>query len=249
MNTREDQIYTVFIAEDEVPARELLVDCLVARPELKLSGIARNGEEALDKLSSGEYDLAFMDINLPHLSGIEVLGRLKRVPYVIFTTAYERYAIHAFDVGAVDFLLKPYNMDRFNRSVEKFLSLMDALTRKDQAARTEPAIGLSYRDGDKHCILPYGEIIYACSHGKRSIIHTASGTVVVPMILKDLEIKIPARLFVRIHKQYLVNIQYITAMQYYIGGQYIAYLKDEDESALPVGRKFAAHLKSRLNMD
>jgi CheY-like chemotaxis protein len=87
MSSSEERIFSVFIAEDEVPARELLVDYLVMRPELQLSGIARNGEEAFAKLSNNDYDLVFMDINLPRLSGIEVLDRLKNVPYVIFTTA------------------------------------------------------------------------------------------------------------------------------------------------------------------
>ncbi len=249
MNSNGERIFSVLIAEDEVPARELLVDYLVTRPELQLSGIARNGEEAYTKLSKNDYDLVFMDINLPRLSGIEVLDRLKSVPYVIFTTAYDRYATRAFDVGAVDFLLKPFDMERFNRSVEKFLNLKETSVRKNQAGRSMPGVGLAYRDGGRHRILPYDEIIYACSRGKNSVLHTISGAMEVPMMLKDLEIKIPAEFFVRIHKQHVVNIRFITEVEYYIGGQYIAYLKDEDESALPVGRKYAAYLKAMLNMD
>ncbi|HOT44651.1 MAG TPA: LytTR family DNA-binding domain-containing protein [Spirochaetota bacterium] len=249
MNGSSERIFSVFIAEDEVPARELLVDYLVTRPELQLAGIARNGEEALVKLSGQDYDLVFMDINLPRMSGIDVLERLKSVPYVIFTTAYDTYAIRAFDVGAVDFLLKPFDMKRFNRSVEKFLSLQDASAGRNRAERHAPGIGLAYRDGGRHRIVPYGEIVYACSRGKNSVLHTVSGALEVPLMLKDLEIKIPAELFVRIHKQHIVNIQFITEMEYYIGGQYIAHLKDDDESVLPVGRKYAAYLKSRLNIE
>jgi two-component system, LytTR family, response regulator LytT len=249
MNSSEEKIFSVFIAEDEVPARELLVDYLVTRPELQLSGIARNGEEAFEKLSRQDFDLVFMDINLPRLTGIEVLDRLKNVPYVIFTTAYKHYAIRAFDMGAVDFLLKPFDMERFNRSVDKFIHLKVASVRKDQADRSMPEIGLTYRDRGRHRILPHGDIVYACSRGKNSVLHTVAGTVEVPMMLKDLEIKIPAEMFVRIHKQHIVNLRFISEVEYYIGGQYIAYLKDEDDSALPVGRKYAPYLKSRLNLD
>ncbi|HNW30083.1 MAG TPA: LytTR family DNA-binding domain-containing protein [Spirochaetota bacterium] len=248
MNGSSERIFSVFIAEDEVPARELLVDYLVTRPELQLSGIARSGEEALAKLSGQDFDLVFMDINLPCMSGIDVLERLKRVPYVIFTTAYDTYATRAFDVGAVDFLLKPFDMKRFNRSVEKFLNLQDASARRKKADSASPGVGLAYRDGGRHRIVPFGDIVYACSRGKNSVLHTVSGAVEIPLMLKDLEIKIPAEHVVRIHKQYLVNIRFIAEMEYYIGGQYIAHLKDDDESVLPVGRKYAAYLKSRLNI-
>jgi DNA-binding LytR/AlgR family response regulator len=248
MKNDGDPIYSVLIVEDEVPAREPLVDYLVARRELKLSGIARNGEEALSKLAGGEYDLVFMDINLPCLSGIEVLRQVKKPPYVIFTTAYENYAISAFDVGAVDFLLKPFTMERFDRSVEKFLNMTEAVIRKENSAHGSTDLGLAYRARGKHCILPYNDIVYACSRGRSSIIHTLSGSVEVPMILKDLELKIPAGLFIRIHKQHIVNIRFISEIEYYIGGQYLAHLKDEDESILTVGRKYAPYLKTRLNM-
>jgi len=190
----------------------------------------------------------FMDINLPRMSGIDVLERLKSVPYVIFTTAYDAYAIRAFDVGAVDFLLKPFDMKRFNRSVEKFLKLQDASARRTLTEGVAPGIGLTYRDGGRHRIVPYGEIVHACSRGRNSVLHTVSGAMEVPLMLKDLEIEVPADLFVRIHKQHIVNIRFINEMEYYIGGQYIAHLKDDDESVLPVGRKYAAYLKSRLNM-
>lgn len=243
-----DHVFSVFIAEDEVPARELLVDYILTRPELKLSGIARDGEDAFRKLSDQEYDLVFMDINLPRLSGIEVLDRLKMAPYVIFTTAYEQYALHAFDIGAVDFLRKPFDCERFNRAIRRFLDLKGGGT-SDQCGQSGVAeIGLSYRDGGRYHILPYAEIVYACSRGKNSIIHTVSGAVEVPIILKELEQKFPPDIFARIHKQHLVNIRFITALEYYIGGQYIAYLKDDDDSTLPVGRKYAPFLKTRLNM-
>jgi DNA-binding LytR/AlgR family response regulator len=242
----EEAHYTVLIAEDEVPARELLVDLLLTRPELKLSGIARNGEEALRKLSEGEYDLALMDIHLPAMSGIDVISRLKSIPGVIFTTAYEQYAVSAFDFGAVDYLLKPFTADRFNQSIEKFLNLRKTGERPLAAG---PETGLALKYGGKHHIKPYQEIIYVTSHGKNSVIHTAAEDIESPMILKDVEQRVPADQFIRIHKQHIVNIRYISSLESYIGGQYIAYLCDNDESSLPVGRKYAGYLKSRLRLD
>jgi DNA-binding LytR/AlgR family response regulator len=238
--------YTVFIAEDEVPARELLVDLLLMRPELKLAGIARNGEEALRKLSDREYDLVLMDIHLPVMSGIEVMSRLKKIPGVIFTTAYDQYAVNAFDFGAVDYLLKPFTADRFNLSIDKFVNLRRAEERPYAAG---PETGLALKYGGKHHIKPYQEIIYVSSHGKNSVIHTVAEDIESPMILKDVEKRVPADQFIRIHKQHIVNIRYISSLESYIGGQYIAYLRDNDESSLPVGRKYAGFLKSRLRVD
>ena len=241
-----EQIYSVLIAEDEEPARELLVDYLLTRPELKLSGIARNGEDAFQKLSRQEYDLVLMDIHLPRMTGIEVLERLKKIPYVIFTTAYEQYAIRAFNIGAVDYLLKPFNTERFNQSIEKFLSLHNTET---CPAISTTATGFAVKEQNRHYILPYQDILYVSSHGKKSIIHTITEDIESAVILKDFERRVPVGIFIRIHKQHIVNIRYIAALEYYIGGQYIVYLNDADDSPLPVGKKYASNLKSRLNMN
>ncbi|TFH40836.1 MAG: response regulator transcription factor [Chrysiogenales bacterium] len=242
----DDGAYSVLIVENEAPARELITDYLITRPELRLAGIARSGEDALRELSTREYDLVFMDIHLPRMSGIEVLDRLSKVPYVIFTTAYERYALRAFELGAVDYLLKPFSPERFDRSVDKFLSSRVA---EERHALSAPCNGFSFRDGGKHHILPCEEIIYITSHGKKSVIHTVSDDIEISMMLKQIELKIPSGTFIRVHKRHIVNVHYVGALEYMIGGQYLVFLKDQDETSLPVGKKFSARLKSRLNLD
>jgi DNA-binding LytR/AlgR family response regulator len=241
----KEKTYSVLIADNEEMAREHLVDCLLARPELKLSGIARNGEDAFQKLSSREYDLALMDIQLPRMTGIEVLERLKKAPFVIFTTAYEQYAIRAFELGAVDYLLKPFTMERFNQSIDKFLSLQN----RESCAAQLISAGFTVREHNKHYVLSFQDIMYVTAHGKNSIIHTKREDIEAPVILKNVERRVPADAFIRIHKQHIVNIRYIAALEYDIGGQYLVYLNDDDDSLLPVGRKYATNLKSRLNMD
>jgi DNA-binding LytR/AlgR family response regulator len=237
-----EKTFHVLIAEDEMPARELLVDYLLTRPELKLTCIAKNGPEALDRLSHGTYDLVFMDVDLPRMTGIQILERLREMPYIIFTTAHDRYAIKAFEFGAVDYLLKPFTLERFNQSVDKFLQL--------QKSGPMPAgeTGFSCREQGKHYILPYEKIIYFTSHGKNTIIHTDEREYVSHVILKNIEGRLPNDMFIRIHKQHIINIAYISAIEYYIGGQYIAFLSNSDESALPVGKKYARFLKERLRL-
>jgi len=241
-----DTIFSVLIAEDEMPARELIVDFLLTHPELKLSGIAKNGKDALDLLTRHEYDLVFMDIHLPHFSGIEVLEQMKKVPHIIFTTADDTYALKAFEFGALDYLLKPFTLERFNQSIEKFLNLQRS---EVQSSGTISETGFSFKEHGKHYILPYQDIIYLTSHGQNTIIHTRDHEYESHMLLKKIEKKLPNNIFLRIHKQYMVNIRYIAAVEYYIGGQYIAFLNDEDENSLPVGKKYAPLLKDRLRLD
>ncbi|HOD13127.1 MAG TPA: LytTR family DNA-binding domain-containing protein [Spirochaetota bacterium] len=240
---KAENVYSVLIAEDEVPARELLVDYLLTRNELKLSGLARTGEEALRQMTERDFDLVLLDIRLPQLTGLEVLGRLKKPPAVIFTTAYDSYAIKAFDFGAVDYLLKPFGIDRFNRSIDKFIAARDA----DE--RAAPESGFTVREGGRLHILPYQDIIYVTSHGKNTVIHTVAGDREAPVLLKDVELRLPSKMFARIHKQHIVNVRYISWIEYLIGGQYLAFLNDEDESSLTVGRKYAPLLKARLGME
>jgi len=236
---------SVFIAEDEQPARELLIDYLLLRPELKLEGMAQNGEEALEKLQMREYNLLFLDINLPILSGIEILEKLKKYPYLIFTTAYDKYAIKAFEMGAVDYLLKPFSKDRFNQAVDK---AVQAIQDNRSNLQSPLDIGLSIKENENHYILSYDDIVYISSHARHTVIHTDDKCFEIANLLKDIESKLPDQNFIRIHKQFIVNLKYISHFQYMVGGQYEIYLKDEDETSLPVGRKYANLLKDKLKI-
>ena len=234
---------TAFVVEDELPARELMIDYILSRSELKLDGIARDGAEALEKLGNRDVDVLFLDIQLPDISGIEVLEQLRRVRHVIFTTAYDSHAIRAFEFGAVDYLLKPIAEERFHQAVDRVISLRQA-GKSGRPGR----LGLSIKEGDNHYVLPYHEIIYLSSSGKHTILHTTGRDHESARLLKELEESLPDDLFLRIHKQYLVNLSFISHIQHVIGGRYEAYLKDEDESTLPVGRQFADRLKKKLNI-
>ncbi len=119
MSPEKKDHFSVFIAEDEQPARDYLINLVLKRKELKVGGWAKDGEETLHKLTDDNFDLLFLDINLPVISGIELLAKIKKPPFVIFTTAYSDHALKAFDIGAIDYLLKPFSENRFNSAVEK----------------------------------------------------------------------------------------------------------------------------------
>jgi two-component system response regulator LytT len=239
-----DGVYAVCIVEDELPARELLIDFILTRSELKLAGIARNGNDALAQLSDQRFDLVLMDVHLPHCSGLQVLERLRDIPYVIFTTAHERYAIKAFDVGAVDYLLKPFTVDRFNRSIDKFLCMQ----RSPHARNYDLEPGFAFRTKGRHHLLPYNDVYFFTSSGKHTVVHSAAGDYEFPELLKDIEMRLPHHAFARIHKRYIVNLMHINSIEYFSGGQYTAFLRNDDETSLPVGRGYAPGLKSRLRL-
>ncbi len=123
--------FSVIIVEDEFPARKLLEKFVNAHAQLTLKLTVNNGQDALEALESQAFDLLLLDIDLPVLTGIEVLDRLKSAPYVIFTTANETYAVKAFDIGAVDYLLKPFTQDRFNTAVNRYITARSESTPTD----------------------------------------------------------------------------------------------------------------------
>ena len=236
---------SVIIIEDEQPARELLIDYIIKRKELRIDDIAKNGEEALQKLSKNRYDIIFLDIALPLMSGIEVLESIDYSPYVIFTSAYDHYAIRAFELGAVDYLLKPYTFERFNQAINKALvNLKD----KVNLQRSLLSFGLSFKENNRHYIVAFDDLIFLSSNARHTIIHTADRDFETSQMLKELIAKLPDDTFVRIHKQYCVNLKYVSGLEYLIGGQYELTLKDPDITRLPVGQKFSPILKGKLKI-
>ncbi|HPA71884.1 MAG TPA: LytTR family DNA-binding domain-containing protein [Spirochaetota bacterium] len=240
-----DMKHRVFIVEDEMPARDKLTDYILSREELALAGSAKCGKEALEKLAAGGFDLLFLDINLPDISGLDVLGSLEDPPHVIFTTAYDEFAVKAFELGALDYLLKPFTRERFNAAVDRFLAA--AQRGSSQRERLLDA-GLPVREGGRHHIIPFGEILYFTSHGKHTVVHTAHRDFETPVLLGDIEEKLAGGPFLRVHRQHIVNVRHIASLRYHLGGRYIVTLRDEDDTELPVGRAFAGPLKKALDM-
>lgn len=239
----EGDIYTVFIAEDEQPASDLLSSYVFKRTELKLGGWSKNGQEAFEKLSENNYDLLFLDINLPILSGIEIVEKLDNPPYIIFTTAYDDYAVKAFELGAVDYLMKPFSEERFNIAVDKALNTIKS---KLPGTNMVNSIGLSFKEDETYYILPFNEIIFLSSKGRHSLIHTKTRTYETPQTLKETYQKLPGDNFIRIHKQSIVNLEYISHVQYLMGGQYAAFLKDREKTMLTIGRVYVPDLRKKL---
>jgi two-component system LytT family response regulator len=211
---------TVFIAEDEPLARETLRDWIGERPELALVGEAADGASALEQINSIKPDVVFMDIQMPEMTGLEVLRRLEHLPDIVFTTAFDQYAVTAFELNAVDYLLKPFSRERFNASVERLLAggeaageaLQQALLQAGQ--RKQPLLErVLVRDRGRIFPLAIAEIEYLKADAKYTAIVARGKTFLVRIGISELEGRLDPARFVRIHRSALVNLDFVESMQ------------------------------------
>lgn len=194
------------IIEDEPIGRKILQDYIRQDSRLQLAGTYRTAAEAGSHVPALNPDLLFLDIRMPLLSGIEWLRSLPTPPLVIFTTAFREYAIEAFDLNAVDYLLKPFSFLRFAQAVQK------ALDRCSPAGGTT-AGDLFLRDGVKWLRVGIDDILYIEAMREYVKVVTTEGAHLIHQSMKSMEEQLPADLFLRIHKSYIVAISRIRSVE------------------------------------
>jgi two-component system response regulator AlgR len=199
----------IFIVDDEPPARnrlrDLLNDCK-DQLALEVVGEAANGQEALDKLSEISADVVLLDIRMPQMDGIELaqhLNKLPNPPVVIFTTAYDAYAIKAFDLHVIDFLLKPIRLGRLFEALNRARNAVPVKTEVLRELLPEPRKNLSSRERGRIHLIPIEQVLYLRAELKYITVRTAEREYLLEESLTDLEKEFAAR-FVRIHRNCLV---------------------------------------------
>ncbi|TGM46111.1 LytR/AlgR family response regulator transcription factor [Leptospira vanthielii] len=244
----DSSTYSVLIIEDEYPARMLMMDYIMNCSELKLAGIAESGDKALHLLQEKQFDLVFMDINLPAVNGMDILRKEhNKSTFFIITTAYSEHAVEAFDLDATDYLLKPFSFERFRKSVDKALRFLQE-SKQIKNSSKEKVTNLKIQSDSAVFLLPFQDIQFISANNKSCVIHTSQKDYETAKLLKEIEEKLPSTQFIRIHKGFLVNLDYVTSLRYDKGGSYTIQLKNEDETTLPVGRSFAQNLKEALKL-
>ncbi|HXZ96983.1 MAG TPA: LytTR family DNA-binding domain-containing protein [Burkholderiales bacterium] len=208
----------IIIADDETPARnrlrELLADCAASFPH-EVVGEATNGREALELMSRVPADLLLLDIRMPEMDGIEVarhLLRLPQMPSVIFTTAYDLYAIQAFEVNAVDYLLKPVRSERLLAALQKAGQTRPPGQEQLQKLARRPRSCLSVQERGKIVLIPIGEIIFLKAEQKYVTIRTHEREYLLEESLTNLEQEFAVK-FIRIHRNCLVAKDSITGFE------------------------------------
>ncbi len=229
--------YKCLIADDEMPARELLADYVNQLPQLELVAKCKNGVEVIKALQEDEIQILFLDIQMPHLKGTEVVKSVANLPAVIFTTAYEQYAIQAFDLNAVDYLLKPFSFDRFVQSVNKAIEKLSGGA--GAAAEAEANNFIMVKSEHKLIKIKYEDIVYIEALREYIRIFTGTEQVVTLETMKNMETVLPPNLFIRIHKSFIVAFDRIKALQ---GNQV-----EIADKVLPIGRSYRKQLMDKFS--
>lgn len=241
-------IYKSLIIEDEVHSKEELRYLLEPYECIEVIGSASDGISGYERIKELKPDLIFLDISMPGLSGIELASRmtfLNKQPLIIFTTAHREYAINAFDIGAFDYLLKPYDATRIQKMIEK-LNRLDLQKSNSLDAQKEPVLKtnkLAVQSRDKVILIDLKSILYCYSENDRIIVVSSLGQFDSTMTLCEIGEK--TNLF-RIHRSYLVNLDYAQELYPWFNGTYQLVLKDDSKTVLTVSRSYVKLLKEQF---
>ena len=244
----------LFIAEDEPPARELLRAHAARHPELEVLGEAGDGATAARRIKELGPDLVLMDVEMPEMDGFAVLAELNRsgfdLPRVVFVTAYDRYAVRAFDVNAVDYLLKPVTHEQFDRAIDRCLVLGEdpAAGKKVQALLEDalhlPPQRLLVRDRGRIVPVPVDSIDRIHAERDYVRIHRGPESYLVERTISDMERLLTPRGFARVHRGTLVNLERIRELRAVGSGRYRLLCHDGTE--LVVSRSYSGQFRDRI---
>lgn len=229
------------IVDDEQLGREIVKEYLEDHPNVKVVAECRDAHEALAAVENHQPDLLFLDIQMPEINGFELLEMLETPPKIIFSTAYDRYAIRAFEVNAVDYLLKPYDAERFNLALQRALDSIQSHQQPDESIeKLLQSIHASSHYQERILIKQAGRIvIISCkeinliqARDDYAEICTAKESYLIQQSLNHLEQRLNPDQFVRVHRSYIVNIDAIKDIVNWSAGRYKLFLKDGREISL-----------------
>ena len=237
------------IVDDEPHAREILAEYLGEYPQFALVGECANGYEAVKAVAERAPDLIFLDIQMPKLDGFEVLELLDRKPRVVFVTAYDEYAVRAFEVHALDYLVKPFTAERFASVVARaeaavLGSASQPLADVAAAARKKPLQRIAFKEGGAIEVVPVQRIDYIEAQDDYVHVFTRGEKHVKQQTLTELEQLLDPARFVRVHRGYIVNLESLARVEPYAKDSRVVVLKDG--TRIPVSRAGYERLKAIL---
>lgn len=231
------------VVDDEPLARARIVNLLRQFDYILLLAECKNGHEALEKIVNYKPDLVFLDIQMPDLNGFDVLSKTTPadLPFIIFVTAYDQYALKAFDVHAVDYLLKPYDDERFGQALEhakeqiwqkqkaQLHQKMLHLIKDYESDQTEQLTTLEIKDKGRNFTVNIFDLYFIESHGNYIKIHLEDRSYLVRQTLQSFEDQIDQSIFLRIHRSILINSNYLEKVKYEGNNQYLFVMKNDCE--------------------
>lgn len=250
----------VLVVDDEQPARRRLTDLIARRPDLELAGACADGREAIEAILTGAPELVLLDVQMPELTGLDVVRTIgaERMPPVIFVTAHDRYALRAFELAAVDYLLKPFDDARFDQAASRAHELIRLRTTDELRtqllhllAATDGAPArflerLAVRERKEIRIVAVADIDYIAASGPYAEIHVAGEALLHRERMQSLEALLDPARFCRIHRSAIVNLARIAAIEPQPSGD--SSLRLHSGAVLRVSRARLAELTARLGI-
>ena len=243
----------IVIIDDEPLARSVVREYLQKHPDLEVVQECGDGFEGVKAIQQHQPDLIFLDIQMPKITGFEMLELLEQPPAVIFTTAFDEYAIKAFESHAVDYLLKPFNQDRFDKALAKWKEQKPTEAGKAtsdllDAASLSPSQNqrVVVKNGSKIKIIPVQDVFFLEAADDYVKIHTQEGYFLKNKTMNHFEKTLDEQLFVRSHRSYIVNVQQITRIDPYEKDNHVAILRSG--AKVPVSRSGYGKLKEVLGI-
>lgn len=243
----------ILIIDDETPAREIIRHYLKEVESAEIVGECADGFSGLKSITSLKPDLVFLDIQMPRLTGIELVEVLTEKPEIIFTTAYDQYALKAFELNAIDYLMKPFPKRRFldavNKAIEKIRSGKGNKESANQLLVNKPELPSSFnriviRKGSAISLIPIDQLKYIESQDDYVMIYHSTGKAMKQQTLKFYEDNLPKSDFVRIHRSFIVNVSEINRIEPYGKDNHVAIL--QSGTRLPVSRAGYKQLREDL---
>lgn len=245
---------TAVVVDDEKLARDIILEYLNHFPEIEVTAQCENGEEAIETINRLSPDIVFLDVQMPGCSGFEVLENLDKIPMIIFSTAHSGYALKAFEVSAVDYLLKPYTQERFNKAVLSALSLLKKgypdmsqriMKLMETLRQNRPyAQRLFVKLRDRVVPVDVNAIEWLEAQDDYTRIHTTEQSYLAGQTLTHLLSLLDPGAFMRIHRSSVVNIHFIKEIQKTFKGNYSVHMASG--ARLPVGRTWLKPLKEKM---
>lgn len=268
MSVPDDHGIRAYLVDDESLAIERLSRLLQGFPEIRVAGSSTNPAHALLELTGtlgNSVDVLFLDIQMPEMNGFELLSRLQLQPFVIFTTAYDEYALKAFEVNSIDYLLKPIEEQQLERAVRKLQRLMPQakaewqerpefgalLQQLSASLRGKPADyprRIATRLGERITFLDLANVTHFIAQDKLTYAVCNGKEHCVDQTITELERRLDPANFFRIHRSLLVNVDWIQHMNAYFAGRVVVTLKDAQHTQLTVARDRVRPLKSRMGL-
>ncbi|REJ79288.1 MAG: response regulator [Acidobacteria bacterium] len=250
-------MFRALIVDDEPPAREIIRKMLAEDAEIEIAGECSNGAEAIEAIAELKPDLMFLDIQMPEVDGFELLEACdgEKMPAVIFVTAFNRYAVKAFEVSAVDYLLKPFDHARMALALERAKT---DLKEKSNAERSDQVLDLLNRisegpdrlkrfvikNNGRILLVPAEDVDWIESDGNYLLLHSGDDKHLIRETLKSMEERLDPELFFRIHRSTIVNIDSVKELQKHFNDEHVVLMKSGKE--LILSRRYRGKLSEKL---